>query len=136
MSPNFNVYESTQRLRRVAPFEDVDVQRAVENVNDSAKSTLINQGLLPSERDLISAISLAEQKAQSNGVVLARSVPSPSAKFQQVACYAAVIGGVLALGAIFAPEVEIGVIAGVVITSGDLLAAGSAMYGIIGGFTC
>lgn len=42
----------------------------------------------------------------------------------------------LALDALFAPEVELDVIVGVVITSNTLLEAGPALYGIGAGIVC
>jgi hypothetical protein len=103
-----------------------------------AKEAILTQEVLPSLKELISFFADAEQQARGQGVLLSSTSSSVTgAHYQEVrVCSSAVIAGVLACGALFAQEVELDVIAGVVITSNTLLEAGSALYSIGAGIVC
>lgn len=111
----------------------------IAQVNASSKASLLNSGTLAAINQYISTLEACESAVGSGvatvkyGIQRQRGIP---ALREASLCGPALIGGVLALGAIFAPEAELGVMLGVALSFSDYLLIGSVMYQLSAALTC
>lgn len=132
-----NIDSTVERLKAFAPFTPSDIASAKAAITPQAKTTLIQQGVSPSIQAFTQLLSTAEKHAGSGVLSASYATTRGIAHYQEAdVCAPALIAGVLALGAIFAPEIEIGILFDVAIDGQDVIGMLSAMYSIIAVFVC
>jgi hypothetical protein len=129
----------TTTLNQWMPITEADVQAALNNIGAQAKAGVLTTSVATAFENWLNALEQAESSVGS-GVILVNKhgvVRSSKPVFKEAdLCTAGVLAALVGLIAIFTPEIEVGMLFGVMLDAGDMFAMMGILYGIIASIQC